>query len=137
VTDALANAASLLLTRGDDQVYQLTEDGERHLCSLIEATAVVDDAAQLKAKVASLLGLAQALRGDEGAPLAAAAIERALHASPTAVKALELIRPTGVDDAKGRAFEAFSGSGGTVKRAPTGHEPAPPGSFKPPRPIRS
>lgn len=137
MSDELATLASQFLTRDADGHYAYTEDNERHLSTLIEASALIDEVPLLKEKVADLLRLAKVLRDQQNAPKAAAAIERALHDSPAAVAALGLDRPVSEDlDQASRAFDAFSGGEGVVRRAPQADEPAPEGTFKPPRPIR-
>ena len=93
MTDSLASAAALFLTRGDDGRYTITAEHGRHLGTIIEATALVDEPSLFKEKVGDLLRLVQVLRTQEEAPAAAAAIESALHASPAAVAALGLSRP--------------------------------------------
>lgn len=137
MSDDLATLASQFLARDAEGRYAYTEDDERHLTTLVEASALVDDVGLLREKVIHLLGLAQVLREQQAAPAAADAIERAILASPTAVAALGLDRPVDEDlDQTSRAFEAFSSSGAVVRRAPTLDAPAPEGSFKPPRALR-
>jgi hypothetical protein len=137
MSDDLATLASQFLTRDGDGRYAYTEDNERHLSTIVEASALVDEAGLLRAKVVHLLGLARVLREQQAAPAAAAAIERAVLASPTAVAVLGLGRPEDADlDQTARDFEALSDRAVTVRRAPTLDAPAPEGTFKPPRPLK-
>jgi hypothetical protein len=138
VSARLAELASALLVRDDagGERYTFADDGERHLTTFIEASASVEPAPAFTEQVGDLLRLAVVLRDDEASPGAAATIERALHAAPTAVAALGLDRsPTEAVVLAGRSFAQFEGSSAPL-RAPTLDAPAPEGSFKPPRPLK-
>jgi hypothetical protein len=77
------------------------------------------------------------LRTEHDAPDAAEALVAALRASPTAVRILRLeeaAQPAA--EPHHRALAEVTGRGVPARRAPTGREAAPAGSFKPPRPAR-
>ncbi len=137
MTETLATAASLLLTRGPDQRLALDEAAVVHLGHVIEACACLEHADAFEAEAASLLGLAHVLRTEHDAPDAAEALVAALRASPTAVRILRLeeaAQPAA--EPHHRALAEVTGRGVPARRAPTGREAAPAGSFKPPRPAR-
>lgn len=137
MNDTLTTAATALLTRTTDEDIQLSDTARGHLSTIIETCALLEDLEQLEAEASSLLGLADVLRTEHGASAAAAALETALRAAPTAARRLRLDRPTGpAIMARGRELEVVTGASAQVQRAPTGREAAPAGSFKPPRPAR-
>lgn len=137
MTDTWTTAAITLLTRTADEDVQLTDTARGHLCTIIEACALLEDQARLEAEASSLLGLAEVLRAEHRAPAAAAALEAALRDAPTAARRLGLERPAGPPlSARGRELAIVTGASAEAPRAPTGREPAPAGSFRPPRPTR-
>ncbi|MFO0728254.1 MAG: hypothetical protein U1E65_31020 [Myxococcota bacterium] len=134
--ETLATAASLLLTKNAEGIYAFSTDNEKHLQTLVEASALTDEPQIFREKIDILLALAHVLRAQEGAKDAADAIGRAVRDAPTAYAALGLSRDPAEDvTMSARAFEAFVRTENT-RRAPKEGEPAPPGTFKPPRPLK-